>query len=202
MINESFSYSSSISLQNQFLGSHDKTKPGFNNFFEYEYSSYSDYSFDTLNKWLQEVYQNIRSKNIIINEEDKEFLNISSDQALKELQDLFGLEKPPRRIEGYDISHQSGKNTVGSMVVFINGTAARSEYRKFKIRTSTNDDLKSMKEMIERRLKHKEWDFPDLITEDHRPVHPAADRTRQVRDDLQGGEPDHIDEDEDHQVRC
>ena len=94
---------------------------------------------------------------------DKEFLDISSDQALKQLQDLLGLPQPPRRIEGYDISHQSGENTVGSMVVFINGAAARSEYRKFKIRTSTNNDLKSMAEMISRRLKHKEWDFPDLI---------------------------------------
>ena len=94
---------------------------------------------------------------------DKEFMDISSDQALKQLQDLLKLPKPPRRIEGYDISHQSGENTVGSMVVFINGTAARNEYRKFRIRSSRNDDLKSMKEMIERRLKHEEWDYPDLI---------------------------------------
>ena len=94
---------------------------------------------------------------------DKEFLDISSDQALRQLQDLLGLEKPPRRIEGYDISHQSGENTVGSMVVFINGAAARSEYRKFKIHTSRNDDLKSMKEMLTRRLKHKDWNYPDLI---------------------------------------
>lgn len=97
---------------------------------------------------------------------DKEFLDISSDQALKQLQELLGLDKPPRRIEGYDISHQSGKDTVGSMVVFINGASARSEYRKFKVRTSTNDDLKSMQEVISRRLKHKEWDFPDLILVD------------------------------------
>ena len=76
---------------------------------------------------------------------------------------MLGLEKPPRRIEGYDISHQSGTNTVASMVVFINGASARSEYRKFKIRTSTNDDLKSMTEAISRRLKHKEWEYPDLI---------------------------------------
>ena len=94
---------------------------------------------------------------------DKEFLDISSDQALKDLQNLLELEKPPRRIEGYDISHQSGENTVGSMVVFINGASARSEYRKFKVRTSRNDDLKSMAEVISRRLKHQEWDFPDLI---------------------------------------
>ncbi|MBQ3320742.1 excinuclease ABC subunit UvrC, partial [Candidatus Saccharibacteria bacterium] len=97
---------------------------------------------------------------------DKEFLDISSDQALSQLRELLNLEKPPRRIEGYDISHQSGENTVGSMVVFINGASARSEYRKFKIRTSKNDDLKSMREVISRRLKHKEWDFPDLIVLD------------------------------------
>ncbi len=97
---------------------------------------------------------------------DKEFLDISSDQALLQLQKLLGLKEPPRRIEGYDISHQSGTNTVASMVVFINGASARSEYRKFKIRTSTNDDLKSMVEVITRRLKHKEWEFPDLIVLD------------------------------------
>lgn len=97
---------------------------------------------------------------------NKEFLDISSDQALMQLQKILNLEKPPVRIEGYDISHQSGQNTVGSMVVFINGTAARSKYRKFKIRTSENDDLKSMREVIERRLKHQEWDFPDLIVLD------------------------------------
>ena len=94
---------------------------------------------------------------------DKEFMDISSDRALKELQDLLGLDQPPRRIEGYDISHQSGSDTVGSMVVFINGTAARSEYRKFKIRSSKSDDLKSMQEVLTRRLKHNEWDYPDLI---------------------------------------
>lgn len=94
---------------------------------------------------------------------DKEFMDISSDQALAQLQRILGLEKPPRRIEGYDISHQSGDNTVGSMVVFINGASARSEYRKFKVRTSRNDDLKSMREVISRRIKHKEWDYPDLI---------------------------------------
>ena len=97
---------------------------------------------------------------------DKEFLDISSDQALKHLQELLGLEEPPRRIEGYDISHQSGTNTVASMVVFINGASARSEYRKFKIHTSTNDDLKSMQEVITRRLKHPEWEYPDLIVLD------------------------------------
>ena len=97
---------------------------------------------------------------------DKEFLDISSDQALAELQKMLGLPKPARRIEGYDISHQSGTNAVGSMVVFINGASARNEYRKFKIRGKGSDDLKSMTEVVGRRLKHKEWDYPDLIVLD------------------------------------
>ncbi len=54
---------------------------------------------------------------------DKEFLDISSDQALVDLQMLLHLPEPPRRIEGYDISHQSGTNVVGSMVVFVNGAS-------------------------------------------------------------------------------
>ena len=94
---------------------------------------------------------------------DKEFLDISSDQALVDLQKLLELEKPPRRIEGYDISHQSGTNAVGSMVVFVNGASARDKYRKFKLRGNGKDDLKSMVEVISRRLKHKEWEYPDLI---------------------------------------
>ncbi len=94
---------------------------------------------------------------------NKEFLDISSDQALKQLQEMLGLKNPPRRIEGYDISHQSGTNAVASMVVFVNGASDRSEYRKFKLKAQQNNDPDSLKEVISRRLKHKEWEFPDLI---------------------------------------
>ena len=94
---------------------------------------------------------------------DKEFLDISSDQALADLQKLLQLPKPPKRIEGYDISHQSGTNVVGSMVVFSNGVSDRSEYRKFKLRRQKNDDTTNLREVLERRLKHQEWTFPDLV---------------------------------------
>ncbi len=94
---------------------------------------------------------------------DKEFLDLSSDKALLELKQLLNLQDPPRRIEGYDISHISGTNTVASMVVFQNGVSDRTAYRKFKIRSSKNDDTASMYEVIFRRLKHQEWTFPDLI---------------------------------------
>lgn len=94
---------------------------------------------------------------------DKEFLDISSDRALSDLQMLLHLPEPPRRIEGYDISHQSGTNVVGSMVVFTNGAADRAEYRKFKLRHQKNDDAANLREVIERRLKHPEWPFPNLV---------------------------------------
>lgn len=94
---------------------------------------------------------------------DKEFLDISSDQALRQLQKLLNLKSPPRRLEGYDISHEQGTNVVASMVVFTNGVSDRSEYRKFKLRRQQNNDFANMQEILERRLKHTEWQYPDLI---------------------------------------
>ena len=98
---------------------------------------------------------------------DKEFLDISSDQALQELQGILGAKKPLVRIEGYDISHQSGTNVAGSMVCFINGTADRTKYKRFKLRRQQNNDPESMLEILTRRLRHLEdWGRPDLIVLD------------------------------------
>lgn len=98
---------------------------------------------------------------------DKEFLDISNDKALGDLQRLLALDKPPVRIEGYDISHQSGTNVVGSMVCFINGAADRTKYRRFKLRKQQNNDPASMNEIITRRMRHlNDWGKPDLIVLD------------------------------------
>lgn len=68
------------------------------------------------------------------------------------------------RIEGYDISHISGTSTVASMVVFENGAPAKSEYRKFKIKSvEGSNDVASIRETLMRRLRHREWKKPDLI---------------------------------------
>ena len=68
------------------------------------------------------------------------------------------------RIEGYDISHLAGKETFGSMVVFINGEADKREYRLFKIKSApSHDDLRALQEVLSRRLNHQEWPFPNLI---------------------------------------
>ena len=72
----------------------------------------------------------------------------------------------PYRVECYDISHIQGTNTVASMVVFINGLPAKSEYRKFKIKSTEGkpDDFTSMKEVLTRRLSRlDDKNFPDLI---------------------------------------
>lgn len=97
---------------------------------------------------------------------DKENIDLSKDHALYDLTKLFNLEKPPRRIEGYDISHMSGTDTVASMVVFTNGIADKGEYRKFKMRIPGNDDFAHMNEVINRRLSkinQKKWHLPDLF---------------------------------------
>ena len=72
-----------------------------------------------------------------------------------------------KKIEAYDISHLSGKETVGAMVVFENGDFNKNHYRLFKIKTAKpSDDLSALSEMVKRRLKHKEWTYPDLILVD------------------------------------
>ncbi|MBR0104531.1 MAG: excinuclease ABC subunit UvrC, partial [Firmicutes bacterium] len=75
--------------------------------------------------------------------------------AVKELCDILGLEKPVSRIEAYDISNIMGTNSVGSMVVFEDGSAKRSDYRKFKIKSVNGaNDYASMQEVLVRRFNH------------------------------------------------
>lgn len=96
---------------------------------------------------------------------DKEFLAISKDRALADLTTLLGLAGEPTRIEGYDISHMSGRQVVASMVVFRNGVSDRAEYRKFKV-SEKNDDTGNMHDVIFRRLSErhiKSWGTPSLL---------------------------------------
>ena len=102
----------------------------------------------------------------------------SNRLALEEIKDLIGLSRRPRRIEAYDISNISGAESVGSMVVFEDGDAKKSDYRKFRIKSVIGpDDYSSLKEVIERRFRRgveeKKEDknssfsnFPDLIMMD------------------------------------
>ena len=75
-------------------------------------------------------------------------------EALEELREALNLESLPIRIECYDISHAMGQDPVGSMVVFQDGIARKSDYRKFGIKTAGDDpdDFAAMAEVISRRF--------------------------------------------------
>lgn len=84
------------------------------------------------------------------------------------LAEKLNLKNFPHRMECYDISHIQGTNTVASMVTFINGVKKKSEYRKFKVKSTEGkpDDFLSMKEVLTRRLTRlgeEKWEKPDLI---------------------------------------
>ncbi len=75
-------------------------------------------------------------------------------QALAEIQQALNLPEPPNRIECYDISNTQGTASVGSMVVFEQGTPSRGHYRHFNIKSVTGpDDFASMEEVLTRRFK-------------------------------------------------
>jgi excinuclease ABC subunit C len=94
--------------------------------------------------------------------------------ALKHIYDVALIGKNEKninskflRIEAYDISHFYGKGTYGSMVVFEDNKIRKDQYRIFKIKEApAHDDLRALKEVILRRLKHKEWKYPNLIVID------------------------------------
>ncbi|MBA2906824.1 excinuclease ABC subunit C [Clostridium saccharobutylicum] len=105
--------------------------------------------------------------------------------CLEEIQNLLNLDSMPFRIEAYDISNIQGVDSVGSMIVFEDGKAKNSDYRRFKIKTVKNsNDYDSMREILERRFTHglkeikqiqekdlkfsngKFSNFPDLIMMD------------------------------------
>ncbi|GMQ85884.1 MAG: excinuclease ABC subunit UvrC [Acidimicrobiia bacterium] len=74
-------------------------------------------------------------------------------RALNDLQEVLALDKPPLRIECYDVSTIQGRDTVASMVVFEDGLPRKSDYRRFKIRTvAGQDDFAAMEETLRRRF--------------------------------------------------
>jgi excinuclease ABC subunit C len=75
-------------------------------------------------------------------------------KALNEIQDGLGLDDAPLRIECYDVSNLQGTHVVASMVVFEDGLARKSEYRRFAIKgTSGTDDISAIHEVITRRFR-------------------------------------------------
>lgn len=95
--------------------------------------------------------------------------NAQTRGAVEELGRYLGLKNPPERMECFDISHIQGSETVASMVVFEGGLPKKSDYRRFKIRSTEGkpDDFLSMREVTTRRyVGLPEAELPDLIVID------------------------------------
>src|SRR5215475_7017599 len=86
----------------------------------------------------------------------------------KEIEEALDLEKPPRRIECFDISNLQGSDVVASMVVWEDGRMKKADYRRFIIRSLSGqpDDFQSMREVVTRRYKRVQEEglqMPDLV---------------------------------------
>ena len=88
-------------------------------------------------------------------------------KTLQQLKDDLNMDVPPKKIEGFDVSHLGGTNTVASMVCFVDGKPKRSEYRKYNIKSVDGiDDFASIREVVLRRykrVKNEKLPIPDLI---------------------------------------
>jgi excinuclease ABC subunit C len=100
--------------------------------------------------------------------------------ATEDLAQLLELPSPPRRVEGYDISHIQGSDAVASQVVFIDGLPAKQHYRKYKIQSSSirsghSDDFMAMAEIMRRRFRR--WAQAKAEGADLRELRRAANTT-------------------------
>lgn len=84
---------------------------------------------------------------------ETEISYIDPEKGLKSLQKTLGLDEPIRVIEGIDIAHLMGGETVGSKVCFVDGRPFKTEYRRFKIQSVDNDDYNAIREVVSRRYR-------------------------------------------------
>lgn len=92
---------------------------------------------------------------------------VDPKKGLLGLKKVFGMSSLPRRIEGVDIAHLQGGETVASLVQFIDGVPFKQGYKRFKIRTVDGvDDFASMREVVSRRFRRLDQEgesYPDLL---------------------------------------
>ena len=125
-----------------------------------------DLDFETAAKLRDELkfLENLDLRGDLESHEQPEVFFTDPTKGLRGLKKVLHLESLPRRIEGIDIAHLQGSETVASLVVFVDGVPFKPSYRRFRIKTVKGvDDFASMKEIVLRRFSHDEWDFPDLL---------------------------------------
>ncbi len=128
---------------------------------------------------LTELLSQRFNKNIRIitakDDETRKLINLANLNAssffrdyseTSELKNILGLDREIKRIECYDASHMFGRLNLCSMVVYEDGALAKDQYRLFNAEEEGYDDLKTLKNALERRLNHAEWTYPELIVID------------------------------------
>jgi excinuclease ABC subunit C len=103
---------------------------------------------------------------------ETEITPVDPAAGCRSLQRMLGVEQQVRCIEGFDIAHLQGSATVGSKVCFIDGRPFKEAYRRFKVRTVTNNDYDALREVVSRRYRdagdgHEV--YPDVILIDGGP---------------------------------
>ena len=97
---------------------------------------------------------------------ETELAQLDPARSVAALQKILGIEQPVRCIEGIDIAHLQGNETVGSKVTFIDGRPLKDEYRRFRIKSASNDDYTSIREVVSRRYREAgsgQELYPDVI---------------------------------------
>ncbi|TWT57327.1 UvrABC system protein C [Thalassoglobus neptunius] len=111
--------------------------------------------------------ENLNLRGNLEDHQQPEVFYIDPQKGLRGLKKIFDLPEVPRVIEGVDIAHLQGGETVASLVQFIDGLPFKHGYRRFKIRTVDGvDDFASMREVVSRRLSRLSRDgdaFPDIL---------------------------------------
>ncbi|MBY0309184.1 MAG: UvrB/UvrC motif-containing protein [Phycisphaerales bacterium] len=102
---------------------------------------------------------------------------IDGEKSGRSLSKLLNLQSPVRCVEGFDIAHLMGGETVGSKVCFIDGRPFKEEYRRFKVNTVANNDYDALREVVSRRFREAGSGnelYPDVILIDGGPGQLAA----------------------------
>jgi len=129
----------------------------------------TDFNFEKARRLRDEIdaLRNLDLRGDADKDVQPEVFPIDPRKGLKGLQQVLGLEKTPRTIEGMDIAHISGTDTVASLVSFLDGLPFKPGYRRFKVKSVEGvDDFASMREVVSRRfrrLRDEDEVFPDVL---------------------------------------
>ncbi|QEH36825.1 UvrABC system protein C [Aquisphaera giovannonii] len=111
--------------------------------------------------------ENLNLRGDLAKHAQPEVFYVDPRKGLKGLQRVLGLESAPRTINGVDIAHLAGSETVGSLVTFVDGLPFKPGYRRYRIKTVRGiDDFASIREVVTRRiqgLQERDEPFPDIF---------------------------------------